>query len=116
MIRLGETIYNILSNDESVTDIVGAKIYPMVADVSTTFPFIVYRKASYTPTYTKDGITSKDGVFEIVIASDRYNQSVELADRVNNAFTAYRNIRLNSNSEDYIENTFIQTLTYNIYK
>ncbi|WP_019539802.1 DUF3168 domain-containing protein [Proteiniphilum acetatigenes] len=59
MIQIGKTIYNLLSSDTDVTDVVDDKIYPLVADINTTFPFIVYRKNSYNPDYTKDGISRK---------------------------------------------------------
>ena len=117
MIKIGETVYSILSTDAEVTGIVGNKIYPIVADVGTTFPFIVYKKGSYIPTYTKDGISNKRATVEIIIASDKYNISVDLAEKVFNAISAKdRKFRLAINTEDYIEDTFIQTLTYNIEK
>ena len=117
MIKIGETVYNILSNDEAVTDLVGNKIFPLVADINTTFPFIVYKKTFYTPEYTKDGISKKTSQIEIIIASDKYNISVDLADKVFKAISAKdRKFRLQNNTEDFIEDTFIQNLIYNIEK
>lgn len=117
MIKIGQTINNILSNDANVTQIVGNKIYPMVADTGTTFPFIVYKKSSYTPIYTKDGISNKSATVEIIIAAEDYETSVNLADIVFIAISAKdRKFRLVSNTEDYIEDTFIQNLIFNIEK
>ena len=45
-LQVGKAIYNILSNDAKVIDGVGHKIYPLIADTGTTFPFIVYRRTS----------------------------------------------------------------------
>lgn len=101
MIKIGETVYNILSTDTDVTAIVGTKIFPLVADIGTTFPFIVYKKNSYVPEYSKDGITKKSAVVEIIIASDKYIESVELADKVFKAISAKnKNFRLITNTED----------------
>jgi hypothetical protein len=117
MIKIGETIYNILSNDIDVTEIVGNKIYPLVADVGTTFPFIVYKKSSYVPEYTKDGISKKNAIVEITIASDNYKQGVDIADKVFKAITtADTKFRLENNTEDWLEDTFIQNLIFNIQK
>lgn len=117
MIKIGETVYNILSTDIEVTNVVGNKIFPLVADTNTTFPFIIYRKNSYVPEYTKDGISKKSATVEIVIASDKYNIGVDLADKVFKAISAKdRKFRLQNNTEDFIEDTFIQTLIYNIEK
>lgn len=117
MIKIGETIYNILSTDTDVTALVGNKIYPIVADVNTSFPFIVYRKSSYTPSYTKDGISSKSATVEIVIASNTYNLGADIAEKVFKAISAAdKKFRLVTNSDDYSEDTFIQYLTFNIEK
>lgn len=116
MIQIGKTIYNLLSSDADVTGIVGDRIYPLIADVSTTFPFIVYRKNNYQPEYTKDGISSKWATIEIVIASDKYNEGVELAEKAFQAISKNRYFRLENNTEDFIEDTFIQNLIFNIRK
>lgn len=101
MIKIGETIYNILSNDIEITTKVGSNIYPLVADVGTTFPFIVYKKNSYVPEYTKDGISKKRSTVEIIVASNDYTESVDLADKVFQAIsTSDRKFRLETNTED----------------
>ena len=43
-LQVGKAIYNLLSNDANVTGRVQNKIYPLIADTGTTFPFIVYRR------------------------------------------------------------------------
>ena len=39
-LQVGKAIYNLLSNDANVTGRVQNKIYPLIADTGTTFPFI----------------------------------------------------------------------------
>ena len=60
---------------------------------------------------------------EIIIASDKYNDAVEIASLVRVALQGKKgtfsnieieDIRLVSADEDFIEDTFIQTLTFNI--
>lgn len=123
-LQVGKAIYNILSNDVDVVNKVNKKIYPLVADQSTTFPFIVYRRTGLEPSTTKDRyIYSSSAIIQIVIASENYNDSVDIAEKVKDALIGksgiYSNIEilditLINADEDYFEDTFIQTLTLNI--
>ena len=49
-LQVGKAIYNLLSNDANVTGRVQNKIYPLIADTGTTFPFIVYRSITSSAT------------------------------------------------------------------
>ena len=123
-LQVGKAIYNILSNDAKIIDSVEHKIYPLIADTGTTFPFIVYRRTGIEPSDSKDRfIYSENTHVEVVIASDKYNESIEIADLVKDALQGKKgnysginihDIRMTNADEDYIEDTFIQNLTFNI--
>ena len=112
-LQIGKAIYHILSNDTDVVDRVQNKIYPLIADVDTTFPFIIYKRTGITPADSKDRfIYSEDVYVDIVIASDKYNESIEIADLVRTAllkggYDGIKDIDLTDADEDYIEDTFI---------
>lgn len=121
-LQIGKAIYHILSNDTDVVDRVQNKIYPLIADVDTTFPFIIYKRTGITPADSKDRfIYSEDVYVDVVIASDKYNESIEIADLVRTAllkgrYDGIKDINLTDADEDYIEDTFIQNLTFKIKK
>lgn len=121
-LQIGKAIYYILSNDTDVVDRVQNKIYPLIADVDTTFPFIIYKRTGITPADSKDRfIYSEDVYVDVVIASDKYNESIEIADLVRTAllkggYDGIKDINLTDADEDYIEDTFIQNLTFKIKK
>ena len=59
----------------------------------------------------------------MVIASDKYNESIEIADLVKDALQGKKgnysginiqDIRMTNADEDYIEDTFIQNITFDI--
>ena len=112
-LQVGKAIYHILSNDVDVVDRVQNKIYPLVADVDTTFPFIIYKRTGIIPADSKDRfIYSEDVYVDVVIASDKYNESIEIADSVRTAllegtYEGIKDISLTDADEDYIEDTFI---------
>ena len=121
-LQVGKAIYHILSNDVDVVDRVQNKIYPLVADVDTTFPFIIYKRTGIIPADSKDRfIYSEDVYVDVVIASDKYNESIEIADSVRTAllegtYEGIKDISLTDADEDYIEDTFIQNLIFKIKK
>lgn len=112
-LQVGKAIYHILSNDTDVVDRVQNKIYPLIADVDTTFPFIIYKRTGITPADSKDRfIYSEDVYVDVVIASDKYNESIEIADLVRTAllegsYEGIKDIAFTDADEDYIEDTFI---------
>ena len=119
-LQIGKAIYHILSEDTGVVDRVQNKIYPLIADVDTTFPFIIYKRTGITPADSKDRFSYSEEVYvDVVIASDKYNESIEIADLVRSALTkgkydGIKDIQITDADEDYLEDTFIQNLTFKI--
>lgn len=121
-LQIGKAIYHILSNDTNVVDRVQNKIYPLIADVDTTFPFIVYKRTGISPADSKDRFIFDEDVFvDIVVASDKYNESIEIAELVRTSlekgsYMGIKDIQLVDADEDYFEDTFIQKLTIKLQK
>lgn len=121
-LQIGKAIYHILSNDTNVVDRVQNKIYPLIADVDTTFPFIVYKRTGIAPADSKDRFIFDEDVFvDVVVASDKYNESIEIAELVRNSlekgsYMGIKDIQLVDADEDYFEDTFIQKLTIKLQK
>lgn len=117
-LNIGKAIYTILQTSIDIDK----KIYPLIADEGTTFPFIIYKRTGLTPESTKDN-TNENVSVEINIASSNYSESVDLAIKVRKALEhkkgtysdiAIEDIVIDDATEDYIEDTFIQTLTFKI--
>jgi hypothetical protein len=82
-LQIGKAIYELLHSNAAVEAKVQDKVYPLVADKSTTFPFIVYKRTGVVPAYTKDRYSTNEYVtVEVIIASENYNETVEIADLV----------------------------------
>lgn len=121
-LNIGKVIYNILQADKDVVSLVDKKIYPLIADEGTTFPFLIYRRAGITPEGTKDN-SNENVLLELTIAADNYAQSVDLAIKARKALEhkkgtfsniAIDDIVIQDATEDYLEDTFIQNLTFKI--
>ena len=81
--QLGKAIYNILSNDATITDIVSTRIFPNVAPQTTQFPFIIYDITGVDPNDTKDGASTLD-TNDVMIScySETYSEASDLAQKI----------------------------------
>lgn len=116
--KVGKELVSILHGSSAVTQALGNKIFPLVAVPNTTFPFMVYRRSYYTPENNKDYEGEKVGV-EIVICATRYEDGVDIADKVATAVNHARtnmidDINITNISENYVEDTFTQQVNIEI--
>lgn len=117
-LQIGKAIYTILAKN-NIT-----KVFPLVADEGTTFPFIVYKRSGLEPSNTKDRYNySELATLDIIIAASTYQESINLTEKVKDILEHNRgiyndinigDITLDDADEDYIEDTFIQKLTFKI--
>lgn len=117
--KVGKELRTLLSNSGEVTKLVGSKVFPIVANEGTTFPFIVYRRTNYTPASNKD-FTSEIVGIEINILSQKYDEAVNIADVVATSLDRketnfIEDIKITNISEDYIEDTFVERIYLDIY-
>lgn len=116
-ISVNKYIYQLLISDEILKELVGNKIYPLVAEESVTYPFIIFTKENAFANYTKDLLTYDTVNISVAIAAVNYFQTVQIAERVRQILENYRddyfyNILLDNVTEDYVEDTYIQQLQF----
>lgn len=118
ILQSNERLVELLTDDKS-----GFKVYPIDAKQGTTFPFSVIQRANITPSYCKDGNFKDEVNISILIASPKYNESVDIASLIRDtleykSFTdeniKIKLIELVSVSETILENAFIQQLNFKI--
>lgn len=128
-ILIGELIYNTLSTSTSISESVSTRIWPLIAPYTkpedVIYPFIVFSRTNISSkTYTKDGWYGDNVSFQIIVESDKYVQSAQLANSVRSLFEDQEitdttnnivlyDIKLTNISENFTEDTFIQTLFFN---
>lgn len=121
-ISIGKHLNSRLSASEAIKNLVGDRIYAISTKTSTSFPFVIFKRSGLTPNATKDRHGAGDNVIvDIVVASDNYASSVEVAEAIRASLDNKRgkyeafdviDSRLISTDEDFIEDTFIQRLTF----
>lgn len=118
-LKVGKEIYSYLKENKSLTDIVGNKIYPIIVEKDTNYPFIVYKRSNVIPDYTKDYHFKDDVIVDIICVSNHYVESVEIATLVRESLEDKKygdivSIRLEGADEDFVDDAYIQTLTFNL--
>lgn len=121
-LNVGKAIYNILSQDETVG--LKNKIFPLIAENGTTYPFCVYKRNSLSFDITKDVYkTQLEGIVELTIVSDKYEQSIEVAETITEKLSKSKGVFANIEikkieiidaSEDYQDDAYIQNITIKI--
>lgn len=121
--QIGKVLFSLLTANAALTAKVGNKIYPLIVTNETEYPFIVYKRYSIEPAYTRDGISSEKIGMTILVCSDVYSETTEIADLVvaslNGKSGKYlgmqiNDIRLVSGDEEYQDDIYIQSINITI--
>lgn len=107
-LELSKKIYQCLMFNDKLQDIVGQNIFPLIAESNTQYPFIVFKRMSITPEYTKDFLTMETVNYEIVCASDKYEQVIDMAILVRDEFEGLHGGEIKETLVDYITEDFIE--------
>ena len=118
-LKVGKEIYSLLNGNDSLTGVVGSKIYPIIVEKENTYPFIVYKRSNIIPDYTKDFHFKDEVIIDIICVSDDYSESVDIASMVRDIledkrFADIESIKLESADEDFIDDAYVQTLSFNL--
>lgn len=114
-VRIGEAIYKILEPFD--------KVYAIIADEGTTFPFITYKRTSGYSQSDKDGKYSVLAHIDVTVAAQNYEDSVMMAEQVIKTMESARGkiagfdiweIIMVESSESYREKAFIQELRFSV--
>ena len=116
--KIGSEIRNVILSSTTVKNAVDTKVFPLIANAGTTFPFIVYRRSSYSPISNKD-VLNESVYMEIAIICNNYEQSVSIANDVADVLLAYESdtieeIKVTNISEEFISDSFVQKVNLQI--
>ena len=123
-ILVSNLVLKLLERNEALNNYIHGRVFPIVADLGTEFPYVAYSRTYITPIYTKDYYTEDSVGVEIIGASQDYLESLEIANIIREQFeckklsldddiTIYQAI-LTSVTEAYDDqaNAYIQKLSF----
>ena len=83
--KVGLAIYDLLTNDATVSNLVSTRIYPERAPEGAAAPFIVYSVVSNQPSDSKTGAPIDEAQVELFSVAKTYSDTNKLADVVRSA-------------------------------
>lgn len=121
-LEVGSLVKSLITSMSVKKTLIG-KIYPSVAPDKTKYPFLVYKRTGVTFDGDKDEYyRSCDVTLDLIIVGDSYTQSLDIASSISdemptrtssNGFEVSE-IMLTNASEDYVDDAYVQILTYNL--
>ena len=110
-------IFRILSSDKTLNEMVGNKIFPIIAENDITFPFILVTRTSITPITFKTGVAVDKVTFQVVIEDVDYFRTVNIAERVRELLELrhsdyFKRIEFSNCYEDFINDSYKQKLQF----
>ena len=121
-ILVSKYIRRFLVENEEVQGLIDVnKIFPLIANADTTFPFIVFQRSNLMPIYTKDILTENQITMVIIVVSNDYIQSLDLANAVRHALEGniYRDndivisaMKMEYITEETLEDAYIQRMVF----
>lgn len=120
-ISIGKAIYSLLSQSQELEGLLGEKkIFPLIVNSDTRLPFIVYKRLSSNPYFSKDYYSETEVQFAIV--TEKYSEGIDIAELVNTVIlqskgNTYNGMTIDkveqtSVEESFYEDAFTQVLTY----
>ena len=110
-------IFRILSSDKTLNEMVGNKIFPIIAENDITFPFILVTRTSITPITFKTGVAVDKVTFQVVIEDVDYFRTVNIAERVRELLELrhsdyFKRIEFSNCYEDFMNEAYQQKLQF----
>ena len=85
-ILVSNLVLKSLERNETLNNYIHGRVFPVVADLGTAFPYVAFSRTYITPTYTKDYYTEDSVGVEIIVASQDYLESLEIANIIREQF------------------------------
>lgn len=121
-LQIGKAIKELLLSNSNLVNKISDKVYPLIADQSTTYPFIIYRRAALVESSNKD-MRGDEIQVEVYVVSDTYDSSIQIAELVRKSVEGKKgkfgdfkieDIYITDAVESYEDNAFVQMITLKI--
>ncbi len=120
--KIGNDIRKILMTDADVQQAVGNKIFPIVAPENTDGDFILYTREAYGKEYAKQGLYEDNCQEEILIVSEHYDNSTDIAEKVDKALSGRHTLdcgatitmTVATSNESFQDNKYVQRIVFKI--
>lgn len=107
-------LYDKITSDEDLTSILGDRIFPLVAEEGTEYPYLIMKIESILPAYSKDGRIYDNLTVSISVYSKDYKTVFNTQESVRNLLESF-SFKLDSFNEDFNSGAYKQTVYYRTF-
>lgn len=112
-------VRSIILASEEIAQMIGDKVFPIVAPDGTKGDFIIYQRDGYKQEYTKMGVARQIPTVFVNAVSDDYDRSLQLASLIYEVLEGDfckpdMRIHLEDSTEDYSDGKYFQVLQFSI--
>lgn len=121
---ISKDIYTALTTKPELTQLVDNRVFPIVAEEGTLYPFLTYNRTSINSNGCKCGIYEDVVNFSVNILTTDYLSGLEIGNEVRVAIEknltctiegcTYRDIQLVGATEQFTNEGFVQTLNFQV--
>ena len=107
-------LYDKLQNNGDVSTYCGDRIFPLVAEEGTDYPYLIMKLESILPEYTKDGRTYDTITVSVTVYAKDYKTVTQIQESVRTILESY-SFKLDSLNEDFSSDAYRQTVYYRTF-
>lgn len=107
-------LYDKLQNNGDVSSYVNDRIFPLVAEEGTDYPYLIMKLESILPQYTKDGRIYDVITVSVTVYAKDYKTVTQIQEIVRNLLES-NSFKLDSLNEDFSSDAYRQTVYYRTY-
>lgn len=123
-LNISKDIYTALTTNADLTALINNRVFPIVAEEGTNYPFLTYNRTSITSYRTKCGIYEDTVNFSVNILTTDYLGGLDIGNLVRVAIEKnlictieglqYRDIQLVGATEQFTNEGYVQTLNFQV--
>lgn len=107
-------LYDKIQDSSVLTSALGDRIFPLVAEEGTEYPYLIMKLESILPAYSKDGRMYDNLTVSTSVYAKDYKTVVNIQESVRNLLESY-SFKLDSFNEDFSNDAYKQTVYYRTY-
>lgn len=107
-------LYEKIQDSSIFNETLGDRIFPLVAEEGTNYPYLIMKLESIQPAYSKDGRLYDNLTVSVSVFAKDYKVVVNIQESVRNLFESC-SFRLDSFNEDFNSGAYRQTVYYRTY-
>lgn len=111
---VGKEVRQLLLSNQDLNKIIKGNIFPIVAPENTDGEFVVYYRENYKREYVKQGIIEDRATVAVIVISDDYDKSIEMAELIDFTLSSTGDYLLVGSEESFEDLKYIQTLHFEI--